>query len=35
MPRPDEIGIPSNWGRWRDEDERGTANLPSAINDGA
>jgi kynurenine formamidase len=30
MPRPDEIGVPSNWGRWGDEDERGTANLLNA-----
>jgi kynurenine formamidase len=29
MPRPEEIGVPSNWGRWGDADERGTANLMS------
>lgn len=29
MPHPDERGIPSNWGRWGDDDERGTANLLS------
>jgi kynurenine formamidase len=27
MIRPDDRGIPSNWGRWGVEDERGTANL--------
>ena len=27
MPRPDEIGVPSNWGRWGDKDELGAANL--------
>lgn len=27
MPRPEEIGAPSNWGRWGAEDQRGTANL--------
>ncbi len=27
MPRPEAIGVPSNWGRWGDDDERGTANL--------
>jgi kynurenine formamidase len=32
MPRPEERGVPSNWGRWGDEDQRGTANLLS--NDG-
>ncbi len=30
MPRPEEINVPSNWGRWGDEDERGTANLLNA-----
>lgn len=29
MPRPEEIGIPHNWGRWGADDERGTANLLS------
>ena len=29
MPRPEERGVPSNWGRWGDADERGTANLLS------
>ena len=27
MPRPEAMGVPSNWGRWGDTDERGTANL--------
>jgi kynurenine formamidase len=27
MMRPEDRGIPSNWGRWGDDDERGTANL--------
>jgi len=27
MARPEEYGAPSNWGRWGDDDERGTANL--------
>jgi len=27
MPRPEEVGAPSNWGRWAAADERGTANL--------
>jgi kynurenine formamidase len=27
MPRPEELGVPSNWGRWGSDDERGTANL--------
>ncbi len=27
MPRPEELGVPSNWGRWGADDERGTANL--------
>lgn len=27
MPRPEEFGAPSNWGRWGADDERGTANL--------
>jgi kynurenine formamidase len=26
----DERGVPTNWGRWGDEDERGTANLLTA-----
>jgi len=30
MPRPEERGVPSNWGRWGDDDQRGTANLLSA-----
>lgn len=30
MPRPEEVGAPSNWGRWGADDERGTANLLSA-----
>ena len=29
-PNPVEIGVPSNWGRWGEDDERGTANLLSA-----
>jgi kynurenine formamidase len=27
MSRPEEIGAPSNWGRWGTDDQRGTANL--------
>jgi kynurenine formamidase len=27
MTRPEDVGAPSNWGRWGDADERGTANL--------
>src|SRR5688572_27354849 len=27
---PEERGVASNWGRWGDDDERGTANLLSA-----
>jgi kynurenine formamidase len=27
MPRPEDVGAPSNWGRWGTDDERGTANL--------
>ncbi len=27
MSRPDELGAPSNWGRWGDDDESGTTNL--------
>jgi len=27
MPRPEELAVPSNWGRWGADDERGTANL--------
>lgn len=30
MARPEDRGIPSNWGRWGDDDQRGTANLLSA-----
>lgn len=30
MTRPEDIGAPSNWGRWGDEDQRGTANLLTA-----
>lgn len=30
MPRPEEIGVPSNWGRWGSDDQRGTANLLTA-----
>jgi kynurenine formamidase len=27
MIRPEDVGAPSNWGRWGEADERGTANL--------
>lgn len=27
---PEDLGAPSNWGRWGDDDQRGTANLLSA-----
>lgn len=30
MPRPEDLGAPSNWGRWGAADERGTANLLTA-----
>lgn len=30
MPRPEDVGAPSNWGRWGATDERGTANLLTA-----
>jgi kynurenine formamidase len=29
MIRPEERGVPSNWGRWGESDQRGTANLLS------
>lgn len=27
MTRPEDVGAPSNWGRWGDDDEQGTTNL--------
>lgn len=30
MTRPEDLGAPSNWGRWGDDDERGTTNLLEA-----
>jgi len=27
MSRPEDVDAPGNWGRWGDDDERGTANL--------
>jgi kynurenine formamidase len=30
MTRPEDLGAPSNWGRWGDDDERGTTNLLTA-----